>query len=199
MKKLEMNGVAVRRALYVFIGALLFASPARGTGQESEPSQRDRTPARMLPAERADILLLPRREATERPDIVMGAMDLQDGDLVADVGAGLGYYSLKLAERIAPHGVVLALDIQQGMLDQLVERMREANISNIYPLLGGEKDTNLPPGKIDWVLLVDAYHEFSEPEAMLASIRASLAPDGRVALVEYRAEVLVIEFQNFDG
>ncbi|MCH8333403.1 DUF1932 domain-containing protein [Candidatus Sumerlaeota bacterium] len=73
-------------------------------------------------------------------------------------------------------------------LARMLDAMREANVANIYPLLGGEEDTNLPPGKIDWVLLVDAYHEFSRPEAMLASIRASLAPDGRVALVEYRAE-----------
>jgi uncharacterized protein (TIGR01244 family) len=115
-------------------------------------------------------------------------MGLTDGDIVADLGCGNGYYTLRVAKRIAPHGHVLAVDIQQGMLDQLTTRMNEANIKNIYPILGKFTDPLLPPGKVDWLLLTDVYHEFSEPEKMLAKIRECLAPDGKVALLEYRAE-----------
>jgi len=107
---------------------------------------------------------------------------------VADIGCGNGFYSLRVAERIGPHGTVFAVDVQQGMLDQLQVRMADAGARNIYPILGEFTDPNLPPGKMDWVLLVDAYHEFADPQAMLAKIKASLAPDGKVALLEYRAE-----------
>jgi uncharacterized protein (TIGR01244 family) len=95
---------------------------------------------------------------------------------------------LRIAKRIAPHGHVLAVDVQQGMLDQLIARMVEADMKNVYPILGAFTDPYLPPGKVDWLLLTDVYHEFSEPEKMLEKIRACLAPDGRVALLEYRAE-----------
>jgi uncharacterized protein (TIGR01244 family) len=83
---------------------------------------------------------------------------------------------------------VFAVDVQQGMLDQMIARANEAEIKNIYPVLGAFTDPHLPPGKIDWMLLVDAYHEFSDPAAMLARMKESLAPDGKIALLEYRAE-----------
>lgn len=152
------------------------------------PAAQKRKPARPLPAERAAILLSEFREKYERPEEMIDRMNLKDGDLVADLGAGLGYYSLRLARRVGPRGAVFAVDIQQGMLDQLQGRMKEAAIRNIYPILGDIADPKLPPGKMDWILLVDAYHEFGQPEQMLAMIREALAPDGRVALIEYRAE-----------
>jgi ubiquinone/menaquinone biosynthesis C-methylase UbiE len=115
-------------------------------------------------------------------------MKLQSGQLVADLGAGVGWYSLRIAKRVAPSGAVFAVDVQQGMLDQLQARMKEAGVRNIYPVLGGEADPMLPEGKMDWILLVDVYHELAQPQAMLAKIRQALAPEGKVALVEYRAE-----------
>ncbi len=153
-----------------------------------EPAPQKRKPARPLPAERAAILLSEFREKYERPEEIIDRMNLKDGDLVADLGAGLGYYSLRLARRVGPRGAVFAVDIQQGMLDQLQGRMKEANMRNIYPVLGDVADPKLPPGKMDWILLVDAYHEFAQPELMLEKIREALAPDGRVAMIEYRAE-----------
>lgn len=155
---------------------------------------QERKPARPLPAERADILLTEGREKFERPDEIVARMKLRDGDLVADIGAGLGYYSLRLARQVGPHGAVFAVDIQQGMLDRLSARMKEAGIGNIYPILGAEDDPMLPPGKIDWVMLVDTYHEFSRPGVMLEKILKCLAPGGRVALVEYRAEKMPEDF-----
>ncbi len=152
------------------------------------PSLEPRKPARMLPASRSAILVSPEREKLERPEEVLDRMKLQSGQLVADLGAGVGWYSLRIAKRVAPSGAVFAVDVQQGMLDQLQARMKEAGVRNIYPVLGGEADPMLPEGKMDWILLVDVYHELAQPQAMLAKIRQALAPEGKVALVEYRAE-----------
>ncbi len=148
---------------------------------------RERTPAEMLPPQFAGILLQDWRVEREQPDDIIRFMGLKDGDIVADVGCGNGFFTSRLAEQIQPHGVVFAVDVQQGMLDQLMEG-KEDDISNIYPVLGQYEDPLLPPGKIDWILLVDAYHEFSNPEPMLARMKESLAPGGRIALVEYRGE-----------
>lgn len=153
-----------------------------------EETTTSRTPARPLPAEMSGILFREDREQLERPEQILDWMELEDGDIVADIGSGPGYYSLRVAARVAPHGHVFAVDIQEGMLEQLRQRMTEHDVNNVYPILGELADPLLPPGKIDWVLLVDAYHEFGDPESMLAKIRECLAPDGRVALVEYRAE-----------
>jgi uncharacterized protein (TIGR01244 family) len=150
--------------------------------------QRERVPGQMLPPQFANILLMDSRVNQERPDKALQFMGLKDGDIVADIGCGNGFFTLRLAKEIGPHGVVFAVDVQQGMLDQLNKRQKELNLSNIYPILGQFEDPLLPPGKVDWIMLVDAYHEFSNPKAMLARMKECLAPGGRVALIEYRGE-----------
>jgi uncharacterized protein (TIGR01244 family) len=156
--------------------------------QEKAHPETGRVPAHILPAERAGILLMETRDALEEPEKTLDLLGLKDGDIVADLGCGNGYYTLRLAKRVAPTGRVLAVDIQQGMLDQLQARMTEAGIANIQPILGTPDDPRLPAGAVNWILLVDVYHEFSDPQAMLAKIRAALAPGGKVALLEYRKE-----------
>lgn len=175
-------------AIWLSVGAALAGFAQQAPEHDHAHSETGRVPANILPAERAGILLLEQRDALEQPETTLDLMQLEDGDLVADLGCGNGYYTLRLAERIAPHGHVFAVDIQQGMLDQLEARMDEAGVRNVYPILGAYDDPYLPRGKIDWLMLVDVYHEFSDPEAMLAKIRECLAPEGRVALLEYRAE-----------
>lgn len=175
----------IRRLLGLAVVGLVF-NPVAAPAQEA--TTREREPAQMLAPEQAGILLLEQRDELEHPERTRDFMGLQDGDLVADIGCGNGYYTLRLAERTGPHGVVFAVDVQQGMLDQLESRMQEHEVSNVYPILGTYDDPYLPPGKIDWILLVDAYHEFSKPEAMLARMKEALAPGGRVALLEYRSE-----------
>jgi ubiquinone/menaquinone biosynthesis C-methylase UbiE len=145
-----------------------------------------RTPANVVTPASIDWLERATREEEERPDIVIDAMDLRDGDVVADIGAGSGFYSRRLARAVAPRGVVYANDIQPEMLDALRANATRDHITNIITILGTETDAKLPKAKFDWVLLVDVYHEFQQPKPMLAAIRASLKPDGRVALVEYR-------------
>ena len=108
--------------------------------------------------------------------------------MVADIGAGVGYFTWRLAARVGPRGTVYAVDIQQGMLDQLRQNMAARKLANYQAILGAVDDPHLPAGRIDMALLADVYHEFSQPQKMLRAIRAALAPDGRMVLLEYRKE-----------
>jgi SAM-dependent methyltransferase len=136
----------------------------------------------------ADWLVRPEREAEEQPDAALDAIGLVKGSVVADVGAGAGYMTWRLAERVGPTGKVYANDVQQKMLDLLRKNMEQRKLVNVEAVLGALDDPKLPPAAIDLVLLVDVYHEFSEPQLMLRHIRESLRPDGRLVLLEYRAE-----------
>jgi len=128
------------------------------------------------------------REMEEAPDKALDAIDLRPGMIVADVGAGTGYFSLRMARRVGPSGKVYANDIQPEMLEKLRASAQREKLANIETVLGSEADPKLPLSKIDMVLLVDVYHEFSQPQEMLQHIRAALKPDGRLILLEYRKE-----------
>jgi ubiquinone/menaquinone biosynthesis C-methylase UbiE len=130
----------------------------------------------------------PEREAEEAPDQALDALGLHAGMTVADVGAGTGYMTLRMARRVGPSGKVYANDLQPEMLQKLRAKSQREKLSNIETVQGTERDPKLPPNTMDLVLLVDVYHEFSAPQAMLAGIRASLKPDGRLVLLEYRKE-----------
>jgi len=133
-------------------------------------------------------LVRPEREAEEAPDAALDAIGIFKGATVADIGAGVGYFTWRLATRIGPAGKVYAVDIQQGMLDSLRQNMAERKLTNYEAVLGAADDPRLPAGCIDLALLVDVYHEFSQPQKMLRKIRASLTSDGRMVLLEYRKE-----------
>ena len=153
------------------------------------PSPPAREPAQPLSyAGGAEWLEREGREDLEKPEVVINAMGLKDGDVVADLGAGTGFYTRRLARAVAPSGKVWANDIQPEMLERLKELAEKDGIANVVTVVGTETDPKLPAGTFDWILLVDVYHEFQQPEPMLAKIREALKPDGRVALVEYRAE-----------
>ena len=128
------------------------------------------------------------REREEECSAMLKNLGLKAGQTVCDMGCGNGFYTLKLAKIVGEKGQVLAVDIQPEMLSLLNERAKEEKLANIKPILGTTVDPNLPTGKIDLILCVDVYHEFSNPEEMLAAMRNSLKPGGRIALVEFRAE-----------
>ena len=134
-----------------------------------------------------DWLERPDREAQEMPNQVVEALGLKPDDVVADVGAGSGYFTFRLARRV-PDGRVLAVDVQPEMLAVIERRAAELGVSNVVPVAGTEADPNLPAAEVDLALMVDAYHEFSHPREMMEGIVRSLKPGGRVALVEYRGE-----------
>ena len=131
------------------------------------------------------------RESRQREEDcarLMKALKIKPGQTVCDIGCGNGFYTLQLAKAVGEHGKVLAVDIQPEMLHMLAERAKEAGLENIETIQGTESDPKLPAGRVDLILLVDVYHEFSDPEAMLAAMRAALAPGGRIALGEFRLE-----------
>lgn len=129
----------------------------------------------------------PTREAEERTDLLLDNLPLTSDSVVADIGAGTGYFAFPIAERV-PNGRVLAVDIQPEML-AIVESRRDAlGVTNVETVLGTERDPRLPPDSVDVILLVDAYHEFSFPKEMGAAMAAALKPGGRLVLIEYRGE-----------
>ena len=132
-----------------------------------------------MSADGADWLVRPERESDERPDQALDAIGVQRGSTVADIGAGVGYFTWRLAARVGTGGVVYGEDIQQRMLDQLTKNMNARHLTNVRAVLGTTEDPKLPANSIDLVMLVDVYHEFSEPEKMLDRIRESLKPGGQ--------------------
>jgi len=128
------------------------------------------------------------RQREEDCATMLKQLGVKPGMLVCDMGCGNGFYSLKLAKLVGDEGKVLAVDIQPQMLRLLRSRSRVAEIDNIEPILGTVVDPKLPEGQLDLILCVDVYHEFSHPERMLAAMRKALKPDGRLVLLEFRAE-----------
>src|SRR6185295_3529364 len=122
-----------------------------------------RQPAPVMGVGGADWLIRPERLREEEPDRMLAALDIKKGSTVADVGAGVGYHAWRLAEIVGPLGKVLAEDIQPGMLRMLTANIKERRLTNVQAILGTEKDPKLPTGQVDVVLMVDVYHEFSDP------------------------------------
>jgi ubiquinone/menaquinone biosynthesis C-methylase UbiE len=130
----------------------------------------------------------PEREREEQPRKLMEALKLKPGLVVADVGAGSGYFTFPIAKKLGADGKVLAVDIQPEMLDIIRKRAKVGKIKNVEPVQGTEKDPKLPEGEVDLILMVDVYHEFSYPLEMTEAMVRSLKPGGRLVFVEYRME-----------
>ncbi|MAS92478.1 MAG: SAM-dependent methyltransferase [Verrucomicrobiales bacterium] len=127
------------------------------------------------------------REGEEKPSLVIDQLEVEKDDVLADIGAGSGYFSFLLAP-LVPGGKVVAVDIQQEMLDFIESKKKLKKVSNIETHLGTIEDTRLPADTVDLAIMVDAYHEFSHPREMLSSIVEGLKPGGRVVFLEYRGE-----------
>ena len=136
----------------------------------------------------ADWLDRSEREMEEHPDQALDAIGIKPGMTAADIGAGTGYFTLRLAGRVGPSGKVYANDIQPEMLRMLRQNAAKAGFKNIETVLGTESDPKLPEHAVDLILLVDVYHEFSQPQKMLERMRVELKPNGRLVLLEYRKE-----------
>jgi cyclopropane fatty-acyl-phospholipid synthase-like methyltransferase len=130
----------------------------------------------------------PEREDEEAPSKALDALELKPGMVVADIGAGSGYYSVRLAKRVGPTGRVFATDIQQGMIDILNRRIAGERLDNVTTVLGGVDDPKLPPRSLDLAIMVDVYHELQSPQAFLQRLRECFKPDGRLVLLEFRKE-----------
>jgi SAM-dependent methyltransferase len=146
----------------------------------------------------ADWLERPERVEEEAPDTALAVLKIQKGDVVADIGAGSGYMTVRLAQRVGPAGRVYANDLQPEMLRMLKDRVARANLTNVVPVEGTPDDPKLAAASVDLELLVDVYHEFRQPQAMLRHLRAALRPGGRLVLLEYRKEdpTIPIRFEH---
>lgn len=130
----------------------------------------------------------PEREQEERTDLAVKALGLKEGDVVADIGCGSGYYSSRMAKLVAPKGIVYGVDIQQEMLDMLARRMKMLRVDNVKPVMGEEKNPKLPEASCDAMLMVDVYHEIEFPYEMMRNTIPALKPGGRMIFIEFRGE-----------
>jgi ubiquinone/menaquinone biosynthesis C-methylase UbiE len=193
--------------LAALLGAAFFSLAAESSSAKGEPSDRPRYEfrqehdpngigkfymgreiAHVMGHQAADWLERPEREEEEKPDVAIQSLNLKPGDSVADIGAGSGYFTRRMARLVEPKGVVYAVDIQNEMLDLLTNKMAELSITNVKPVLGTITDPKLPTNSVDLVLMVDVYHEFSHPYEMMQAICRALKPGGRVVFVEFRGE-----------
>jgi len=175
------------------IGLAILSSAAHNLAAEEEQAEKagwylGRKIARTMSYHGADWLIRNSREREEEPQKLIDALHLKLGQQVGDYGCGNGFYAIRLSQLVGPKGKVFAVDIQQEMLDLLDARCKARGIGNVQPVLATEKDPRLQANKLDWLLMVDVYHELSYPSEVLAEIRKSLNPLGRIALVEFREE-----------
>jgi SAM-dependent methyltransferase len=188
--RFSLAAAALALTAALFGAAVLAAEPAYQSCPRTDGIGKcymGREIAQVMGHEGAAWLDRPEREAEDAPGILLRSLGLKPTDTVADVGAGTGYFALRLAA-LVPQGRVLAEDVQPEMLQILEHKRREARLRNVQPMLGKPDDPRLPPASVDLVLLVDVYHEFAFPREMMQGIVRALKPGGRVALVEYRAE-----------
>ena len=169
------------------LGLILLVAALAACGQGTHPVT-GRKIAGVMGMSGAAWLVRPERIAEENPDGALDAMNLRPGMTIADLGSGVGYMTLRMAKRVGPTGKIYGVDLQPGMLAELVKNAKDNGISNVESILGEPADPKLPAGQIDLILMVDVYHEVSQPQAMLRKIRQALKPDGRLVLLEYRAE-----------
>jgi predicted methyltransferase len=168
--------------------ALIACGATPPLARKGAPPAPKRQPANVMGFEGAAWLEREGREQEEKPEVVLAAMELRAGMAVAEIGAGTGFFSRRLAKAVGPTGRVYAEDIQPEMLELLKTYTAKEGVANVIPVVGTATDPKLPAHGVDRILLVDVYHEFQQPEPMLARIRECLAPGGTVTLVEYRLE-----------
>jgi SAM-dependent methyltransferase len=182
----RMSTVWVCRIRWLIVPLLTLGILSRADTQTSK-SYKGRIIAPVMSAAGADWLVREDREKYEQPEKVLDALQLTPQMTIADIGAGVGYFSLRISLWV-PQGRVLAVDVQPEMIELLRKNIRQANRSNIEPILSTETDPDLSPMSVDMALMVDVYHELQYPEEMVAGIRRALKPSGRLVLVEYRGE-----------
>lgn len=143
--------------------------------------------SRLFPPEQLGALEGPDRDAWQRPDQVMDALLIAEGSAVADIGAGGGWFTVRLADRVGPNGVVYAEDVQPQMLEAIKRRVAREQFTNVVAVAGTASDPRLP-APVDAALIVDTYHEMEQPRMMLRNLASALKPEGRIGIVEFKKD-----------
>ena len=167
-----------RRKLFGAVAVLLLAAPAA-------PQERQRHGRPFLPQD-LGLLEGPDREAWQKPEEVMDAVGIADGTHVADLGAGGGWFTVRLARRVGPNGVVYAEDIQREMIAAIERRVQSQGLRNVRTILGTQDDPRLPAGSLDAILIVDSYHEMRAPVPLLRRVAAALRPHGKLGIIDFK-------------
>ncbi len=178
-----------RRSQTLAVAAIVAAVAAAAAAQ---PGLRHPVSGRVIASvmgyEGAAWLERPEREREESPSKAVAALEIKPGQIVADVGAGSGYYTVRLAQRVGATGKVYATDIQPQMLTLVRERVARERLTQVEVVQATETDPRLPQGQLDLILMVDVYHELARPQEVLRQLRTALKPDGRLVLIEFRKE-----------
>ena len=140
---------------------------------------------RLFPPLNLGLLEGPDRDEWQKPDQIMDALRIADGSVVADLGCGAGWFTVRLARRVGPNGLVHAEDVQVEMIRATVGRVQREGLRNVKPILGTQDDPKLPPGRIDALLIVGSYHEIASPVALLRNVARALKPTGRLGIVDF--------------
>ena len=176
------------RSASALIALVLVAALAALNGQQRRHPVSGRVLAPTMGIEGAAWLDRPEREAEEAPSRAIAALDIRPGAVVADVGAGSGYYTVRLARAVGATGKVVATDLQPGMLDIIRSKVARERLPNVDVVQGRADDPVLPAGAFDLVLMVDVYHELASPQVFVRKVKEALKPDGRLVLIEFRLE-----------
>jgi predicted methyltransferase len=158
------------------------------TFPDAQTQQQGGHPGRLFPPSDLGLLDAPDRDLWQRPDQIMDAMGIADGSVVADIGAGSGWFTIRLARRVGPQGLVYAEDVQKEMLTAISRRVGREGLVNVQPRLGLNNDPRLPPNSLDAALMVDTYHEMENRVAVLSSLARSLKPQGRLGVVDFKLD-----------
>ena len=177
-----------RRGLAVTVAAIVAAVATTYTQAGQRHPVSGRVIAQVMGYAGAAWLERPEREREEEPSKAIAALDIRPGQVVADVGAGSGYYTVRLAERVGASGKVFATDIQPEMLKLLQQRVARERLTQVDVVQAAQTDPRLPRNQLDLILMVDVYHELARPQEMLRQLRTALKSDGRLVLIEFRKE-----------
>jgi SAM-dependent methyltransferase len=182
-----LSGFAAAVALAVL------AADAAPSVRAAEPDQARGTKpgqahGRLFPPQDLGLLEGPDRDAWQKPDEVMDALGIADGAAVADLGAGGGWFTIRLARRVGPNGVVYAEDVQPEMIESITRRVEREGLPNVKPILGAPTNPRLPEAALDAVLIVGVYHEMEDPVALLKNVAAALKPRGRIGIIDFTRE-----------
>lgn len=171
---------ARRHLLAVLLIAIAVAAALEAQGRPRH--------GRLFPPQDLGLLEGPDRDAWQKPEQIMDALGIADSAVVADLGAGGGWFTIRLARRVGPNGVVYAEDIQRPMLEAITRRVQREGLNNVRTVLGTPDDPRLPAGALDAVLIVDAYHEMEDPVRLLKNVASALKSSGRVGVIDFRKD-----------
>ena len=180
--------MAIRTGLAVLAVAAIVGELAAQAPPPQTAPPRPKPHGRLFPPQDLGVLEPPDRDMWQHPDEVMDKLGIAEASVVADIGAGSGWFTIRLARRVGPNGIVYAVDVQQEMITAIQRRATAEGLTNVKPYQGGANDPQLPAASLDAVLLVDSYHEIADRVTYLQNIRKALRPGGRVGVIDFKLE-----------